>query len=202
MNRKSLLHLCLAVVLSALLACTPQENTASPVATPALEGMVAVKMVTSMGTIELALDADKAPKSVTNFLAYVDGRFYDDTVFHRVIEGFMIQGGGFSKAMKKKPTHDPIENEAKNGLKNRRGTIAMARTRDPHSATAQFFINHKDNDNLDYPSFDGWGYAVFGQVTSGMEVVDAIAAVPVGIQGGRQNVPNSPVIIESISRLP
>ena len=121
---------------------------------------------------------DKAPKSVDNFLTYVDEGFYNGTIFHRVIEGFMIQGGGFGQDMKKKSTHAPIENEADNGLKNERGTLAMARTSDPDSATAQFFINHKDNDFLNHTSKDrrGWGYAVFGKVTDGMDVVDAIAS--------------------------
>ena len=161
-----------------------------------------VMLKTSMGDITLSLDADKAPQTVANFLAYVDAGFYDGTIFHRVIPGFMIQGGGLAPDMQKKPTREPIENEAKNGLKNLRGSIAMARTGDPHSATAQFFINHKDNANLDFPSFDGWGYAVFGEVTAGMEVVDAIAAVPTTAVGGRQDVPRETVLIESASRLP
>ncbi len=160
-----------------------------------------VKMVTSKGEIVIALNAEKAPKTVENFLAYVDAGFYDGTIFHRVIKDFMIQGGGMNADMDKKATRKPVENEAKNGLKNHRGTIAMARTNDPHSATAQFFINHKDNDNLDYPSFDGWGYAVFGEVTSGMDVVDAIAEVPTGFRGGRRDVPKQTVVIESVSRV-
>jgi peptidyl-prolyl cis-trans isomerase A (cyclophilin A) len=160
-----------------------------------------VLMKTSMGDIELELDGDKAPESVSNFLKYVDQGFYNGTIFHRVMKGFMIQGGGFSQDLQRKQTNAPIQNEAKNGLKNSRGTIAMARTRAPHSATAQFFINHVDNANLDYPSFDGWGYAVFGKVTQGMEVVDQIANVPTGSTSGMQNVPNTPVIIESVSRL-
>jgi len=160
-----------------------------------------VKMVTSMGEIVIVLDAEKAPKTVENFLAYVDAGFYDGTIFHRVIKDFMIQGGGMDADMNKKATREPVDNEAKNGLKNRRGTIAMARTSDPHSATAQFFINHKDNDNLDYPSFDGWGYAVFGQVTSGMDVVDAIAEVPTGFRNRRRDVPKQTVVIESVSRV-
>jgi len=161
-----------------------------------------VLMKTSMGEITIELDGDKAPKTVANFLAYVDAGFYNGTIYHRVIPGFMIQGGGFGTDMAKKPTGDPVENEAKNGLKNVRGSIAMARTNKPHSATAQFFINHKDNPNLDYPSFDGWGYAVFGQVTDGMGVVDAIAAVNTGTASGHQNVPTETVLIESVSRLP
>jgi peptidyl-prolyl cis-trans isomerase A (cyclophilin A) len=161
-----------------------------------------VMLKTSKGDITLELDADKAPKTVANFLAYVDAGFYDGTIFHRVIPGFMIQGGGLDPDLDKKPTREPVENEAKNGLKNNRGTIAMARTGDPHSATAQFFINHKDNPNLDYPSFDGWGYAVFGRVTEGMDVVDAIAAVPTGVRAGHRDVPLDNVLIESASRLP
>lgn len=162
---------------------------------------VKVLMKTSKGDMEIALDADKAPKTVANFLRYVDEGFYDGTIFHRVISGFMIQGGGFTADMKKKPTHEPVVNEAKNGLKNRRGTIATARTSDPHSATSQFFINHKDNPNLDYPSFDGWGYAVFGRVTSGLEVLDAIASVPTTMKNHMSDVPVEPVIIESVKRV-
>jgi cyclophilin family peptidyl-prolyl cis-trans isomerase len=161
-----------------------------------------VRITTSKGDIVVALDADKAPKTVANFLTYVDEGFYDGTVFHRVIEDFMIQGGGFDRDMNKKATAGPVENEAANGLKNRRGTIAMARTSDPHSATAQFFINHRDNASLDHPSFDGWGYAVFGEVTSGMDVVDTIATTPTTRRGGMRDVPSEPVTIESISRLP
>jgi peptidyl-prolyl cis-trans isomerase A (cyclophilin A) len=170
-------------------------------AMPALAGPQ-VLMRTSLGDITLELDADKAPKTVDNFLAYVDDGFYDGTVFHRVIEGFMVQGGGLDADLNKKTTREPVENEARNGLKNRRGTIAMARTSAPHSATAQFFINHADNDNLDYPSFDGWGYAVFGRVVDGMAVVDAIAGVPTTRRAGRQDVPRETVLIESVERLP
>lgn len=161
---------------------------------------VEVVMKTSKGDITLALNPDKAPKTVANFLRYVDEGFYDGTIFHRVISGFMIQGGGLTPDMQKKPVHDPVVNEAKNGLKNVRGSIAMARTRDPDSATAQFFINHRDNPNLDYPSFDGWGYAVFGKVIDGMDVVDTIAEVKTTRKSGRGNVPVEPVIIESVSR--
>jgi len=156
---------------------------------------------TNMGNIELELNPSKAPESVKNFLRYADEGFYNGTVFHRVIKGFMVQGGGFSQDFKRKPTHEPIQNEAKNGLKNNRGTVAMARTRAPHSATAQFFINHADNHTLNYPSFDGWGYAVFGKVTKGMDVVDKIANTPTGSNHGMRDVPDSPVIIESISRI-
>ncbi len=156
---------------------------------------------TNMGGIELELNPTKAPESVKNFLRYVDEGFYNGTVFHRVIKGFMVQGGGFSQDFKRKSVHEPIQNEAKNGLKNDRGTIAMARTRAPHSATAQFFINHADNHTLNHPSFDGWGYAVFGKVTKGMDVVDKIANTPTGTNHGMRDVPNTPVIIESISRI-
>jgi cyclophilin family peptidyl-prolyl cis-trans isomerase len=159
-----------------------------------------VLMKTSLGEIELLLDADKAPATVENFLRYVDEGFYDGTIFHRVISGFMIQGGGFTPDLVRKPTHAPVTNEAKNGLKNERGTIAMARTSDPHSATAQFFINHADNASLDYPSRDGWGYAVFGRVVGGMETVDRIADVYTGTKNGMRNVPEETVLIESVTR--
>ncbi len=160
-----------------------------------------VLMKTTKGDILLELDPDKAPKTVENFLRYVDEGFYDGTVFHRVIKGFMIQGGGYTPDMARKPTHDAIENEAKNGLKNVRGTIAMARTGDPHSATAQFFINHVNNANLDYPGHDGWGYAVFGRVIDGMPVVDSIASVPTGRHSPMRNVPREPVVIQSVRRV-
>ncbi len=157
-----------------------------------------VEMQTSLGRIVIELDDAKAPGSTKNFLAYVQDGFYNGTVFHRVIPNFMIQGGGFTADMTQKPTKAPIQNEAKNGLKNARGTIAMARTQDPHSATAQFFINHIDNVMLDYPSRDGWGYAVFGKVTEGMDVVDKIAQVRAGNRGMHQNVPVEPVVIQSV----
>ena len=157
-----------------------------------------VELQTTMGNIVLELNADKAPKSVANFMQYAKKGFYNGTVFHRVIPGFMIQGGGFDEKMSQKNTEAPIENEAKNGLRNQRGTIAMARRGDPHSATAQFFINHKDNDNLDYPSFDGWGYAVFGKVTQGIDVVDKIADVPTTNVGPHQNVPRTPIVIKAV----
>ena len=168
---------------------------------PALADGERVIMKTTKGDITLELDAAKAPKTVANFLAYVDAGYYDGTIFHRVIPGFMIQGGGMTSDMQKKATREPVENEARNGLKNVRGSIAMARTSDPHSATAQFFINHRDNDNLDYPSFDGWGYAVFGKVTDGMDVVDAIAETRTTFKSGRKDVPAEPVLIESITRI-
>ncbi|MCB4359180.1 peptidylprolyl isomerase [Quatrionicoccus australiensis] len=157
-----------------------------------------VEITTSLGKITVELAADKAPKSVANFLQYAKSGFYNGTVFHRVIPGFMVQGGGFDAKMTQKPTGPAIENEGKNGLKNLRGTLAMARKPDPHSATAQFFINHADNAFLDYPSQDGWGYAVFGKVTQGMDVVDRIAQVPTGNAGPFQNVPATPVIIQNV----
>lgn len=159
-----------------------------------------VELVTSMGTIVLELDASKAPKTVKNFLSYVKSGHYDGTVFHRVIDGFMIQGGGYTAKLQQKETKAPVENEADNGLKNLRGTISMARTSDPNSATAQFFINVVDNPALDFRSKDarGWGYTVFGRVVQGMKVVDQIKAVKTGPQGmfGR-DVPQTPVVIQS-----
>jgi cyclophilin family peptidyl-prolyl cis-trans isomerase len=157
-----------------------------------------IELTTSMGKITVELSGDKAPKSTANFLQYAKSGFYNGTIFHRVIPGFMIQGGGFDAKMSQKATNPPIENEAKNGLRNQRGTLAMARTGDPHSATAQFFINHQDNEALDYPSRDGWGYAVFGKVTQGMDIVDKIAQVPTGSAGMHQNVPRTPIVIESV----
>jgi len=158
-----------------------------------------VKLSTTLGDITLELDAEKAPETVANFLAYVEAGHYDNTVFHRVIDGFMIQGGGFEPGMKQKPTQAPIKNEAANGLKNLNGTIAMARTSDPHSATAQFFINVSDNAFLDFkaPSGQGWGYCVFGRVTEGMDVVNKIKAVKTGSSGFHQDVPKEDVLIQS-----
>ena len=158
-----------------------------------------VELKTSMGRIVLELDAGKAPNTVANFLKYAKEGFYNGTIFHRVIPGFMIQGGGFDEQMRQKPVHAPIQNEARNGLKNVRGSIAMARTDEPHSATSQFFINHVDNANLNYPSFDGWGYAVFGRVKEGMEIVDKIAKVSTGNVAGHQNVPQTPIVIERVN---
>ncbi len=170
------------------------------VATPAVADGVKVLVKTTKGDITLELDAEKAPKTVANFLEYVDSEFYNGTIFHRVIPDFMIQGGGLTADMTKKDTRAPIENEAVNGLQNARGSIAMARTGDPHSATAQFFINLKDNDFLNNGA-RGWGYAVFGQVTGGMEVVDAIAAVDTTVVSGRRDVPAETITIESIQRI-
>ncbi|MEA3284552.1 MAG: peptidylprolyl isomerase [Synergistota bacterium] len=156
-----------------------------------------VKLETNKGDIVLELNEELAPKTTENFLRYVKKGFYDGTIFHRVIDGFMIQGGGFDETMIQKETGDPVENEADNGLKNEAYTIAMARTQDPHSATAQFFINVKDNDFLNHsaPTARGWGYAVFGKVTEGKEIVDAIKAVKTGGFGPHQDVPIEPVVI-------
>jgi len=157
-----------------------------------------VEIRTNQGAITVELFEKDAPKSVGSFLQYVRNGYYDGTVFHRVIDGFMIQGGGFDAQMRQKPTLAPIENEARNGLRNEQGTIAMARTRDPHSASSQFFINLVDNRPLDYPSNDGWGYAVFGKVTSGFDVVQKIGRVPTGTVGPFQNTPTTPVVVESV----
>ena len=163
--------------------------------------MKKVTMETSMGTITLELDDEKAPETVANFIRYAKEGHYDGTIFHRVIDGFMIQGGGFTKDMNQKETHEPIRNEAMNGLKNMRGTIAMARTMVVDSATSQFFINLVDNDFLNFssPTPQGFGYAVFGEVTDGMSVVDSIAKVKTGNVGYYQNVPDEPVVIRKIS---
>ena len=161
-----------------------------------------VRLETSQGAIDLELYPEKAPETVKNFLAYVDEGFYDGTLFHRVIDGFMVQGGGFSSDMEQKPTHDPIQNEANNGLENERGTVAMARTNDPNSATSQFFINVVDNEFLNFKSEDrrGWGYCVFGRVTDGMAVVDKIAKQPTGFHGRMRDVPKTAVLIERAHR--
>jgi len=162
-----------------------------------------VVLDTSKGKIVLELYPDNAPETVKNFLNYVDAKFYDGMIFHRVIPNFMIQGGGFTTEMKRKTTRAPIKNEADKGLKNERGTIAMARTGDPHSATAQFFINTKNNDFLNYRSKtqQGWGYAAFGKVVEGMKTVDAISAVKTKTSGGFRDVPAEPVVITSARRL-
>ena len=163
--------------------------------------MKKVTMETSKGTITLALDDEKAPETVKNFVQYAKDGHYDGTIFHRVIDGFMIQGGGFTKDMNQKETREPIRNEAMNGLRNRRGTIAMARTMVVDSATSQFFINLVDNDFLDFqnPTPQGFGYAVFGEVTDGLEVVDAIGKVQTGSVGPYQNVPDEAVVIKKVT---
>ena len=184
MNLKHLFILSVAAVPSGALAADPQ-----------------VDVKTNLGTIRLELYPAKAPKTVENFLRYVKDGHYDGTIFHRVIDGFMIQGGGFDASYRQKPTREPVENEAKNGLKNDIGTVAMARTSAPHSASAQFFINVKDNDFLNAAQAqDGWGYAVFGKVVSGMDVVSRIAKTPTGSGGPfRTDVPREPVVIESMT---
>lgn len=157
-----------------------------------------VQLTTSQGAITLQLNTEKAPNTSANFVEYVKKGFYDGLIFHRVINGFMVQGGGFEPGMKQRPTGSPIENEANNGLKNTTGTVAMARTMDPHSATAQFFINVADNSFLDFRSetTDGWGYAVFAEVVEGMDVVNRIKALPTTFKGGHQDVPTEDILIE------
>ncbi|KAF0570198.1 Peptidyl-prolyl cis-trans isomerase PpiB [Psychrobacter nivimaris] len=158
-----------------------------------------VELETNMGAIVIELNEEEAPKTVENFLNYVKSGQYDGTIFHRIIDGFMIQGGGMDAEMNEKPTNAPIENEADNGLKNDKGTIAMARTQDPHSATSQFFINVKDNDFLNHSgkNMQGWGYTVFGKVTSGMDVIEKMRSVPTGRFGMHADVPKEPVVINS-----
>ncbi len=165
--------------------------------------MTTILIKTSLGDITAELDETSAPETVANFLRYVDEGFYAGTLFHRVIAGFMIQGGGFDADLRQKPTHAPIQNEAANGLKNRKYTLAMARTPEIHSATAQFFINTADNDFLDFraPNPSAFGYAVFGRVTNGFDVVDAIEQVNTGTHGWMADVPSTPVVIESVSRV-
>jgi peptidyl-prolyl cis-trans isomerase A (cyclophilin A) len=189
-------NLALALAAALLTAATLKGET--PVKNPS------VVMKTSLGSITIELEAAKAPETVKNFLAYVNDKFYDGTVFHRVIDGFMIQGGGFAVDKSQKPTKPPIKNESANGLQNKNGTLAMARTGDPNSATAQFFINVKDNGFLDKAqSQDGHGYCVFGKVTAGMDVVNKIKATPTSNQGGAfVNAPVTPVVIESIRAVP
>lgn len=162
-----------------------------------------VEIDTNMGAIVVELAPQQAPRTVANFLKYVDSGFYKNTIFHRVIPGFMIQGGGFDEQLNQKPTQAPIANEARGGLRNNKYTIAMARTNYPHSATSQFFINVADNDFLNADqSQDGWGYAVFGRVIKGKDVVDRISEVQTGVQNGMQDVPTKPVVIENVKRLP
>ena len=186
-TRRHIMHLATALLL----------GTTLPVAMAADAPQVSLK--TNMGEIVLELYPEKAPKSVENFLQYVKSGHYNGTIFHRVINNFMIQGGGFDKDMQQKPTRPPIENEAKNGLKNEPYSVAMARTSAPHSASSQFFINAKNNSFLDYPGQDGWGYAVFGKVVKGTEIVDKIKAVETTSSSLSRDVPVKPVIIESAS---
>ncbi len=159
--------------------------------------MSQIRFTTSLGDILLELDSEKAPNTCANFVQYVEEGHFNDTIFHRVINNFMIQGGGFMADMMQKATRDPIENEANNGLSNLTGTIAMARTMDPHSASAQFFINVSDNKFLDYPGQDGWGYCVFGKVIEGMDVVNQIKGVDTTTRAGHQDVPVEPILVQS-----
>ena len=183
-------RVCAFLALGAFASAGQAAATAKPV----------IEMVTSMGPVRIELYPDKAPKTVENFLQYTKDRFYDGTVFHRVIPGFMVQGGGFTPDMEQKKTRDPIPNEAQNGLKNETGTLAMARTPNPHSATAQFFINVANNDFLNFtgPTQQGFGYCVFGRVVEGMDVVNKIVATPTGNRSGHQSVPLKPIVIQSM----
>ncbi len=199
---KKIIFVFILLLLAGVTACKG-ESGKSEVKMDDLAGTgIVVVMKTSMGEVEMELYRDKAPDTVDNFLKYVDDGFYDGTIFHRVISNFMIQGGGFTSDMDQKKTNPPVKNEANNGLSNRIGSIAMARTADVHSATAQFFINVKDNDFLNYKSSDsqGFGYCVFGQVVSGMDVVNAIKDVQTGNKGYFQDVPVKTVMIESVKR--
>ncbi len=196
-----------SIALAAMFSIVPAAHAqtpataAAPAPVPAQEAAPRVRLATSMGDIVLELNPAKAPKTVANFLQYVRDKHYDGTIFHRVIDGFMVQGGGFTANMAQKPTRAPIALEAANGLKNDPYTVAMARTAIPDSATAQFFINVKDNTMLNAPQPDGHGYAVFGKVVQGMDVVDKIRAVPTGSKGGMQDVPATPVTIISATVL-
>lgn len=196
--KKSLINIIFLILLCLTIQAFGQE-TNKPTS-ESIKESVLVEMKTNVGTIVLEMNTDKAPKSVENFLRYAKDGFYDGTIFHRVINNFMIQGGGFTTDYQQKETREAIENEAKNGLKNEAGSIAMARTSDPHSATAQFFINVADNGFLDYPGQDGWGYAVFGKVVKGMDVVNKIKDVRTGFGGPfPSDVPKEQVIIEKVS---
>jgi peptidyl-prolyl cis-trans isomerase A (cyclophilin A) len=180
------------------MACLPFAASAAKAKKSDPKAPVVV-IKTSEGEIRVQLDAEKAPITTKNFLTYVDKKFYDGTIFHRVIDGFMIQGGGLTKDLDEKTTREPIKNESRNGLQNLRGAIAMARTNDPDSATSQFFINVQNNAGLDYPNNNG-GYAVFGHVIAGMDVVDKIKSVPTTTTGGMANVPVTPIVIMSVRR--
>jgi peptidyl-prolyl cis-trans isomerase A (cyclophilin A) len=199
-NLRRMMRQHIAPVLAALsllsAAALPVARAAdAPAAQPKVE------FVTTMGNFVVQLDPARAPKTVANFLDYVKSGFYKGTIFHRVIPGFMVQGGGFTADMQKKPTRAPIPLESQNGLRNLKGTIAMARTSDPNSATSQFFVNVVDNASLDYPKPDGYGYAVFGKVMSGMNVIEKIVAVPTKNEGMFQNVPVKPIVIEDAKLL-
>jgi peptidyl-prolyl cis-trans isomerase B (cyclophilin B) len=190
----------MGIFLAAMLGFIPATGFSTDKETKGV-GMVTVHIETTKGTIVLELDGDKAPETVANFVAYANAGFYNGTIFHRVIPGFMIQGGGFSPDMQQKSANAPIGNEADNGLKNDTGTIAMARTSDPNSATAQFFINVKDNTFLNHtaPTAQGWGYAVFGKVVDGMDVVHSIEKVSTGNRAGQQDVPVDAVVINKVT---
>ena len=197
--KHTFLNSLVAVIMSMSIAGHAQDAKPEDKPTQPLKGIVKATIETSKGTIELELDSEKAPLSVQNFVNYAKKGYYDGTIFHRCIPGFMVQGGGFTADMQQKAPDKSIQCESKNGLKNSKGAIAMARTSDPHSATSQFFINVKDNTNLDFPSFDGWGYAVFGKVTKGIEVTDAIVSVPTTRKGGHADVPVEPVTITKVT---
>jgi peptidyl-prolyl cis-trans isomerase A (cyclophilin A) len=189
------MHIVALALVLAQAAPPPAAGAPQPVATGPVVALDVIQGRTALGTIEIALDPQQAPITVKNFLSYVRSGHYDGTIFHRVIPGFMIQGGGFTSELEEKPTQPPIKNEARNGLRNSRGTIAMARTNDPDSATCQFFINVKDNHMLDF-GISGAGYAVFGNVIKGMDVVDRIVAVPTTSRGPYENIPQLSVVIK------
>lgn len=201
--KPSFLNILYAVFASSIFVLTPYTSASaeSPSTNQGNSMSTKVKLQTNQGDIVIELNSEKAPETAANFLEYVNSGFFDGTIFHRVIDNFMVQGGGFDQDFKQKTTNDPIKNEADNGLKNDKYTVAMARTNDPHSATAQFFINVANNDFLNHtnPTPNGWGYAVFGEVTEGQEVVDSIKGVKTGNRGFHQDVPNEDIVIESAS---
>jgi cyclophilin family peptidyl-prolyl cis-trans isomerase len=196
-STRLLLLLLVFLVAAVCSAAAPHAPKSAKKAAPKPAGPSRVALDTTMGRIVIELFPDKAPKTTANFLKYVKSGHYNGTIFHRVIPGFMAQAGGFTPGMVEKPTNAPIQNESDNGLSNERGTLAMARTSDPHSASAQFFVNVKDNASLNFKGKpDGWGYAVFGKVVEGMDVVDKIVAVPTTTKGNYENVPKVPIVIK------